>query len=84
MSLNSVNTNISAAIALAVRVPERDQLGASRPTQKQVSTGYRVADATDDGAAFAVAQTRALGRERTRHRQPAARQCVKGLADDRR
>jgi flagellin len=25
-------------------------------TQKQVSTGYRVADSTDDGAAFAVAQ----------------------------
>src|SRR5262249_55568302 len=26
-------------------------------TQKAISTGYRVADATDDGAAFAVAQT---------------------------
>ena len=24
--------------------------------QKQISTGYRVADATDDGAAYAVAQ----------------------------
>ncbi len=26
-------------------------------TQKQISTGYRVADATDDGAAYAVAQS---------------------------
>ncbi len=25
-------------------------------TEKQISTGYRVADATDDGAAYAVAQ----------------------------
>ena len=25
--------------------------------QKQISTGYRVADATDDGAAYAVAQS---------------------------
>src|ERR1700727_3235646 len=26
-------------------------------TQKQISTGYRVADSTDDGAAYAVAQS---------------------------
>ncbi len=53
MSLNSVNTNISAAIALQSLNVTNSRLEA---VQKQVSTGYRVADATDDGAAFAVAQ----------------------------
>ena len=53
MSLNSVNTNIGAMIALASLNRTNQSLA---NTQKQVSTGYRVADATDDGAAFAVAQ----------------------------
>jgi flagellin len=53
MSLNSVNTNINAAIALQSLNTTSAQLAA---TQKAISTGYRVADAIDDGAAFAVAQ----------------------------
>ena len=53
MSLNSINTNINAFIALQSLNQTSAALSA---TQKQVSTGYRVADASDDGAAFAVAQ----------------------------
>jgi len=53
MSLNSVNTNIGASVALQSLQTTNTQLQA---TQKQISTGYRVADATDDGAAYAVAQ----------------------------
>ncbi len=53
MSLNSVNTNIGAQVALSSLNNTNTQLQAS---QKRISTGYRVADATDDGAAYAVAQ----------------------------
>ena len=53
MSLNSVNTNIGAMIALESLNKTNNMLAA---VQKQVSTGYRVADATDDGAAYAIAQ----------------------------
>ncbi len=53
MPLNSVVTNISAQVALQSLNSTNTQLQA---TQKRISTGYRVADATDDGAAFAVAQ----------------------------
>ena len=53
MSLNSVNTNLNAAIALQSLNRTSSQLAA---TQKTISTGYRVADAADDGAAYAVAQ----------------------------
>lgn len=53
MSLNSVNTNIAAQVALQSLNATNSSLQA---TQKRISTGYRVADATDDGAAFAVAQ----------------------------
>ena len=53
MSLNSVNTNLNAYIALQSLNQTSSGLSAA---QKQVSTGYRVADASDDGAAFAVAQ----------------------------
>ena len=53
MSLNSVNTNIGAQVALESLDQTNTQLQAS---QKAISTGYRVADATDDGGAFAVAQ----------------------------
>src|ERR1700722_2221412 len=53
MALNSVNTNESAMIALQ----SLDQTNSLLETvQKQVSTGYRVADAVDDGAAYAIAQ----------------------------
>ncbi|WP_426956258.1 flagellin [Muricoccus radiodurans] len=54
MALNSVNTNTGAMIALASLNKTNDALAV---TQKRVSTGYRVADAKDDGAAFAVAQS---------------------------
>lgn len=53
MSLNSVNTNIGAAVALQSLNATSTAL---QSAQKQISTGYRVADATDDGAAFAIAQ----------------------------
>jgi len=53
MSLNSVNTNMGAMIALQSLNRTNQQL---ETTQKKVSTGFRVSDATDDGAAYAVAQ----------------------------
>ena len=54
MNLNSVNTNLGAMTALQSLNRTNDALAA---VQKRVSTGYRVADAKDDGGAFAVAQT---------------------------
>ena len=53
MSLNSVNTNVAAQVALASLNHTNSMLEA---TQKRISTGYRVADASDDGGAYAVAQ----------------------------
>jgi len=53
MPLNSVNTNVGAMVALQSLNKTTDALSAA---QKQISTGYRVADAKDDGAAFAVAE----------------------------
>ena len=53
MSLSSVNTNVNAYVALQSLNSTGAALSAA---QKQISTGYRVADATDDGGAFAVAQ----------------------------
>lgn len=53
MSLNTINTNNTAIIALQSLNATNSQLAA---TEKRISTGYRVADATDDGAAYAVAQ----------------------------
>lgn len=54
MSLNSVNTNLGAMVALQSLNRTNEALNA---TQKRVSTGFRVSDAKDDGAAFAVAQS---------------------------
>lgn len=53
MPLNSVNTNVGAMVALQSLNRTADELSA---TQKRISTGYRVADAKDDGAAYAVAE----------------------------
>jgi flagellin len=53
MALESVNTNIGAMVALQNLEATQQQLSV---TQKQISTGYRVADSTDDGAAYAIAQ----------------------------
>jgi flagellin len=53
MAFNSINTNSGAVVALQSLNRTNDQLDV---VQKRVSTGYRVADARDDGGAFAVAQ----------------------------
>ncbi len=50
---NSINTNLGAQVALQNLNSVNRQL---EMTQKRVSTGLKVADATDDGAAFAIAQ----------------------------
>ncbi|MFN7594187.1 MAG: flagellin, partial [bacterium] len=54
MSITSVITNVSAMTALQSLNRTNDALA---EVQKRISTGYRVADAKDDGGAFAVAQT---------------------------
>ena len=53
MAVTSVHTNVGAQVALQSLNQTSTEVQA---TQKRISTGYRVADATDDGAAFAVAQ----------------------------
>ena len=53
MSFNSVITNRQATFALQSLNQTSNELSG---VQKRVSTGYRVADAKDDGGAFAVAQ----------------------------
>jgi flagellin len=53
MSLNSVNTNGGAMVALQSLNRTNDQLSV---VQKRISTGFRVADAKDDGGAYAVSQ----------------------------
>jgi flagellin len=54
MSMNSVNTNLGSMVALQSLNKTSDQLSV---VQKRISTGFRVADAKDDGGAFAVAQS---------------------------
>ena len=54
MPSNSINTNAQSLIALQSLNRTNDELSL---IQKRVSTGYRVADARDDGGAFAVAQS---------------------------
>jgi len=53
MAMNSIITNYGAQVALNALNQTNDALAA---TQKRISTGMRVADARDDGAAFAVAE----------------------------
>lgn len=53
MALNSVHTNTSAIIALQGLNRTNQALQAS---QKVVNTGYRINDAQDDSAGFAIAQ----------------------------
>ena len=53
MTLNSIQTNTAAIIALQGLNRTNQALQA---TQKIVSTGYRVNDAEDDSASFAIAQ----------------------------
>jgi len=52
--LNSINTNVGAMVALDSLNQTDMQLNAA---QNEISTGYRVSSATDDGAAYAVAQS---------------------------
>lgn len=54
MPLNSINTNAQSLIALQSLNSTTEQLSL---IQKRVTTGYRVADARDDGGAFAVAES---------------------------
>jgi flagellin len=54
MSMNSVNTNLGSMVALQSLNKTSDQLSV---VQKRISTGFRVADAKDDGGAYAVAQS---------------------------
>jgi flagellin len=54
MPMNSINTNAQAVFALQALNTTNSQIAV---TQKRVSTGLRVADAKDDGGAFAVAQS---------------------------
>ncbi len=51
--MSSVNTNTAAYVALQSLNQTSSGLAAA---QKEIATGYRVNDATDDGGAFAVAQ----------------------------
>jgi len=51
---NSVNTNQSALVALQSL---NNTVSSLNKVQKRVTTGFKVADAVDDGAAFAVAQS---------------------------
>lgn len=53
MALESIITNVDANIALQSLTNTQSQLAV---TEKQISTGYAVADATDNGAAYAIAQ----------------------------
>ncbi len=53
MTLSSINTNQGSYVALRSLNATNSALAA---TQKEIATGYRVSDATDDGGAFAVAQ----------------------------
>lgn len=53
MAMNSIMTNYGAQVALQALNKTSDALAA---TQKRISTGLRVADSRDDGAAFAVAE----------------------------
>jgi flagellin len=53
MALNSVNTNIGAMVALQSLNRTGEEM---QSVQKRISTGFRVSDARDDGAAFAVAE----------------------------
>lgn len=53
MSMNSVHTNLGAMVALQSLNRTGGDMAA---TQKSISTGFRVADAKDDGATYAIAQ----------------------------
>ena len=53
MSLNSINTNTGAMVALQTLNSTNSQL---QQAQNEVSTGLRVSSATDDGSIWAIAQ----------------------------
>jgi flagellin len=53
MPIDSIHTNLGAMVALQALDGTATAL---QMTQQQISTGYRVSNAADDGAAYAVAQ----------------------------
>src|ERR1700745_888709 len=53
MSLNSVNTNVSAMAALQNLAATQSELST---TQTRINTGLKVASAKDNGAIWAIAQ----------------------------
>src|SRR5579875_3147954 len=53
MSLNSINTNVGAMVALQTLNSTNSQL---ETAQNQISTGLRVSSAQDDGSIWAIAQ----------------------------
>ncbi|WP_174301735.1 flagellin, partial [Caulobacter sp. S45] len=53
MSLNSINTNMGAMVALQTLDSTNSQL---ETAQNQVSTGLRVGSAKDNGSIWAIAQ----------------------------
>jgi len=53
-TLNSINTNVGAMVALESLNSTNMQLNTA---QNEISTGYRVSSAVSDGAAYAVAQS---------------------------
>ncbi|OYW81908.1 MAG: flagellin, partial [Asticcacaulis sp. 32-58-5] len=54
MALNSVNTNVGAAIALQNLNKTNSMLAT---TQERINTGLKVGSAKDNGAIFAIAQS---------------------------
>ena len=53
MSLNSVNTNVGAMVALENLANTQNQL---QKAQNQINTGLKIATAKDDGSTWAIAQ----------------------------
>ena len=53
MSLNSVNTNVGAMVALENLASTQNQL---QKAQNQINTGLKIASAKDDGSTWAIAQ----------------------------
>ena len=53
MAMNSINTNASAMIALQNLNGTNSQLAT---TQSRINTGFKVANAKDNGAIWAIAQ----------------------------
>ena len=69
--VNSVHTNVAAIVALQGLNRTNEEL---QGVQNRVSTGYRINNAQDDGAAFAIAQGL---RGNVKHTNSSANKCRK-------